>query len=1345
MQLLHSIETFSEVVWPYVFHATWQSMLAGALILGIVWLLRNRSASLRYALLILALVKFAVPPLVAVPIDLSHWTPAEVPVREAVAPLPKESSQVPVIDVSAVPVEEPRPPSYVGSSQAPPEQPQTPMPPMLPAAPQHHMAWHTRILALHLAGAFVACLWILGWTWRIWAMRRRARMVTAGPLYEQFLSLCAELDLSQRVDLFISEDKTSPIAFGLFRPKVLMPASIMDELSTDQLGSILAHELAHLRRWDLWVIVFENLLLLLWWFNPVFWLVMRALRRTREDCCDDLILHLRLAENTAYCESLVRAASSIAGFGRLRPAVGTAEMLHPLGRRMKRIMDVTLRRSPRLSIAGAIAVVLLGLAVLPGLRPVEAEHDATGTNRRGAETVVPEGYEYLMPQLEPGPYRLHGTVRDQNGAPAAGVKVAVFRGEAWQWGYKDTFTADDGTYEITGLPDGAYNVFAVTADAFGAAPLTLGSPLLPDENVSRDLTLTPFDPDPLEGTVLSKTGEPVPGTLVLSIREWSSYGMSLALQIRTDQKGRFAIPRWTWPYGRGSQILLPPTLAAFAERQDPGVLLGKLPEGEPLTLVLDDGVRVSGTVCFKDSGKPARGIPVMLRGTPADNDMPDITTRTDESGRFVFERLCPFQYQLVIYDAEAGYTALEHPRLNLLDGQDVVGLDMQISHGATISGKVTFQETGEPIPAVRLWVPNVRPPTVLREAVTGSDGTYRLQHLPAGEFAVAYAVPDGVVREPRPSDIGPLVAKTVSVGPDEQLTDVDFTFERGACVSGRVVDQAGDPVKGARLHASNSHRNQLRPSRRLTTSETVTAEDGAYCLWGLAPSEEWTYQLVVSADGYGRIESDPFQVTGEIDGKDFVVQRCATISGRVVDSQGRPVPTVAVSMKITEGRASQRLPDALSDVEGRFAMREGACPGTYTFELCTLNMGFGPYRTVDAANPPLRVEGPDDIEGIELVLPDEKAPHDATPAKPDAAPKDTAAKAPEMGFSDGVEPIPAIDELPGRLVFHGRYVHRSRGREYDQPSSLWVKEQENGAVSALSHLTFFNETALAVGDENHRPAHYAATRKASDRYPAFQARIDFHANKAVQIRHWGEETDDKEFPIDEGALFSLNSRPDPYAVINVLIRGFGLKAGEGKEFIMCDWGNGPHGQGTFPSYRVRVENKGKEEIVVPAGAFNTNHLVLTQLTSADTWFKKRAGHVTDLWVLDNHIVVRIVRHREPYEVELLDYDVPDRLPGQISRGVPEGAPLEVLSAEYGAQDKWVDVTEPLKQRIQGNKLTVSRFNDLAGDPIDGVVKELKVKYRVGDQTRVTTVREGETLELDIDLSSGATPAGAAAE
>jgi hypothetical protein len=215
-------------------------------------------------------------------------------------------------------------------------------------------------------------------------------------------------------------------------------------------------------------------------------------------------------------------------------------------------------------------------------------------------------------------------------------------------------------------------------------------------------------------------------------------------------------------------------------------------------------------------------------------------------------------------------------------------------------------------------------------------------------------------------------------------------------------------------------------------------------------------------------------------------------------------------------------------------------------------------------------------------------------------------------------------------------------------------------------MPFFNETALAIGDAEHRPVHYAASRKPTGRYPAFEARLDFHEDKAVQIRHWGEETDDKEFPIEPGALFDLNSRPDPYAVCNILIRRFALSLGESKEFTMCDWGTSEHGQGTLPSYRVRVEHQGKEAVTVPAGTFAANHLVLTQLTSADTWFKKRAGHVTDFWVLDNHVIVRILRHREPYELQLLDWEGGEDLPGMKERaeiqtgGQAADAPISAL-------------------------------------------------------------------------------------
>jgi hypothetical protein len=63
-------------------------------------------------------------------------------------------------------------------------------------------------------------------------------------------------------------------------------------------------------------------------------------------------------------------------------------------------------------------------------------------------------------------------------------------------------------------------------------------------------------------------------------------------------------------------------------------------------------------------------------------------------------------------------------------------------------------------------------------------------------------------------------------------------------------------------------------------------------------------------------------------------------------------------------------------------------------------------------------------------------------------------------------------------------------------------------------------------------------------------------------------------------------------------------------------------------------------VQVPAGTFEANHIALKQTSSANTWFKKREGHVTDFWVLDNGIIVRVLRHREPYELLLLDHDVP---------------------------------------------------------------------------------------------------------
>ena len=74
--------------------------------------------------------------------------------------------------------------------------------------------------------------------------------------------------------------------------------------------------------------------------------------------------------------------------------------------------------------------------------------------------------------------------------------------------------------------------------------------------------------------------------------------------------------------------------------------------------------------------------------------------------------------------------------------------------------------------------------------------------------------------------------------------------------------------------------------------------------------------------------------------------------------------------------------------------------------------------------------------------------------------------------------------------------------------------------------------------------------------------------------------------------------------------------------------------------------------------------------------------------------------------------------------------LTIISASYGKNDKYLDITSNLNDSITDNRLTVRVDNKLSGiDPLAGMVKELKVKYSFGNKIGETTVNEGEYLIL----------------
>lgn len=73
--------------------------------------------------------------------------------------------------------------------------------------------------------------------------------------------------------------------------------------------------------------------------------------------------------------------------------------------------------------------------------------------------------------------------------------------------------------------------------------------------------------------------------------------------------------------------------------------------------------------------------------------------------------------------------------------------------------------------------------------------------------------------------------------------------------------------------------------------------------------------------------------------------------------------------------------------------------------------------------------------------------------------------------------------------------------------------------------------------------------------------------------------------------------------------------------------------------------------------------------------------------------------------------------------------LNIISALYGKREKYIDISKLLNKLIKDNKLSVTITNDIAGDPIYGVKKELIIVYSFGSEFFRITKQEGEILNL----------------
>ena len=244
-----------------------------------------------------------------------------------------------------------------------------------------------------------------------------------------------------------------------------------------------------------------------------------------------------------------------------------------------------------------------------------------------------------------------------------------------------------------------------------------------------------------------------------------------------------------------------------------------------------------------------------------------------------------------------------------------------LRRGVSISGRVTDAETGLPIANIEFGAESgPKFEGVDSEDISGArtddGGNYVFRGLPADIIRIhvhdtqGYIVQDGDIR-------------TETVGPGEELEGVDFSFKRGATISGRVTDvDTGLPITDVTIGAE-------RDREGTGYSDAQTGDDGRYTLGGLTPGD---YVISTDRDTKGYIRElyddkytwgDAARIavtrTEEVQGIDFGLKQGATISGTVVDAEsGLPIANMDVQAAQVAG---DDISSSETDRDGRYTLK----------------------------------------------------------------------------------------------------------------------------------------------------------------------------------------------------------------------------------------------------------------------------------------------------------------------------------------------------------------------------------------------------------------------------------------
>lgn len=282
----------ADVIAAALIHSLWQGAVVALLVSLALVVLRNQSAEARYTVGLAGLGLLFLAPFV------TGWILLNPPMPMDGGPVSETISST-MVEVGATSL------TYLtntGSEVA------SPLSGSL-------LGWVFTLWATGVCLFSLRLLWAARWVSRL---RRKGRAADPG-VVGSARALARRMGIRRSfrvVNITVGE---GPGVVGWLRPVVFLPPALALGLTVEQLEAILAHELAHIRRHDYLVNVFQMAVETLMFFNPAVWWISGRIRHERELCCDDVAI--------GACGDAVGYARALTQLEKLRmtpqPAVGS--------------------------------------------------------------------------------------------------------------------------------------------------------------------------------------------------------------------------------------------------------------------------------------------------------------------------------------------------------------------------------------------------------------------------------------------------------------------------------------------------------------------------------------------------------------------------------------------------------------------------------------------------------------------------------------------------------------------------------------------------------------------------------------------------------------------------------------------------------------------------------------------------------------------------------------------------------------------------------------------------------------------------------------------------------------